>query len=84
MLMADEQTHVRITNLMMYEKLMDINENQIQMMAELRHLSTLPDRVRAIEAKQERQEWVNKGAIAAFLASVAALVTTFFKQIFGA
>lgn len=82
--MADEHSNVRITNLMMYEKLMDINENQIQMMSELKHLSTLPDRVRAIEAKQERQEWVNKGAIVAFITGVAALVTAFFKQIFGA
>jgi hypothetical protein len=82
--MADEQPHVRITNLMMYEKLMDINENQIHMMAELKHLSALPERVRAIEAKQERQDWIIKGAIAAFLASIAATITLIFKQIFGA
>jgi len=44
--MADE-THssVRITNVQVYEKLMEVNENQIEMFAELRGLKYLPERL---------------------------------------
>jgi len=34
--MAEEGTSVRITNFQVYEKLMEVNENQIEMFAELR------------------------------------------------
>jgi len=34
--MSEETTSVRITNAQVYEKLMEVNENQIEMFAELR------------------------------------------------
>ena len=56
--MSEESQHVRITNAMMYQKLMDINENQITMMVELKHLAPLPDRVREVESRLDKLDWV--------------------------
>lgn len=82
--MADEPSHVRITNLMMYEKLMDINENQITMMAELKTLSSLPDRMRDAESRLDKMDWLEKVAYAALGSGAAALITTVVKAFVGA
>lgn len=82
--MAEDPSHVRITNFMMYEKLMDINENQIAMMAELKALSALPDRVRAAESKLDRLAWIEKVAYTALGAGVLSLISAAFNQIYGA
>jgi hypothetical protein len=48
--MAEENsTSVRITNVQVYEKLMEVNENQIEMFAELRGLKYLPNRLSKVE-----------------------------------
>jgi hypothetical protein len=82
--MAEELSHVRITNTMMYQKLMDINENQITMMAELKHLSTLPDRVRIVESALDRLKWIEKVAYAALgsgLGSIIVLVVNSISKV---
>jgi hypothetical protein len=81
--MADENTHVRITNTMMYQKLMDINENQITMMAELKHLSTLPDRVRTVESTLDKLKWIEKVAYAGLGSGVSAIIVLVIKSISG-
>lgn len=73
--MSEESQHVRITNAMMYQKLMDINENQITMMAELKHLAPLPDRVRDVESRLDKLDWVEKIAYSALGAAAAAVIT---------
>jgi hypothetical protein len=69
---------------MMYEKLMDINENQIAMMSELKALSALPDRVRAAESKLDRLAWIEKVSYTALGAGVVSLITVAFNQVTGA
>jgi len=82
--MTDDTSRVHITNLMMYQKLMDINENQIAMMAEIKHLSTLPDRVRDVESQLDRLKWIERVAYGGLGAGVAALVTLLVKAATGA
>lgn len=59
--MADE-THssVRITNAQVYEKLMEVNAIQIEMVAELRGMKYLPSKVADIDNRLSRVELVAK------------------------
>ena len=73
--MADE-THssVRITNVQVYEKLMEVNENQIEMFAELRGLKYLPNKVADIENRLSKVELIARlvyGVYGATLGAVA-------------
>jgi hypothetical protein len=57
--MADEgSTSVRITNVQVYEKLMEVNENQIEMFAELRGLKYLPNKVADMENRLSKVELI--------------------------
>jgi len=73
--MADE-THssVRITNVQVYEKLMEVNENQIEMFAELRGLKYLPQKVANMETRLAKVELIARlvyGVYGATLGAVA-------------
>lgn len=69
--MTDEtQASVRITNAQVYEKLMEINAIQIEMVAELRGLKDIPSRVNAVEVKMARIEWIEKLAFTALGAGI--------------
>lgn len=46
-----ETSGIRITNFMIYEKLMEINENQIAMRVELNQLADHEPRIRFLEKK---------------------------------
>lgn len=76
-----DDTHVRVTNALVYQKLMDINENQIRMMAELKNLSSLPDRVRQVESRLDRLYWVEKVAYSGLGAAILALTSFIFTLI---
>jgi hypothetical protein len=78
--MTDE-SHVRVTNALMYQKLMDINENQIRMMAELQNLSSLPERVRNVESRLDRLYWVERVAYTGLGAATIALTSFIFTLI---
>lgn len=59
--MADEtQSSVRITNAQVYEKLMEVNAIQIEMVAELRGMKYLPSKVADIDNRLSRVELVAK------------------------
>jgi hypothetical protein len=81
--MSDESQQVRITNTLMYQKLMDINENQIAMMAELKHLAPLPDRVREVESRLDRMQWIERISYSALGAGIVAIVASIFGLILG-
>ena len=73
--MADE-THssVRITNVQVYEKLMEVNEHQIEMFAELRGLKYLPEKVSNMETRLAKVELIARlvyGVYGATLGAVA-------------
>lgn len=63
--MADETTSVRITQAQIYEKLLEINAVQIEMVAELKGLKDIPARMNSVEQKLARMEWVEKLAFTA-------------------
>lgn len=67
----------------MYQKLMDINENQIAMMAELKHLAPLPDRVREVESRLDRMQWIERISYSALGAGIVAIVASIFGLILG-
>lgn len=75
------EDHVKVTNALMYQKLMDINENQIRMIAELKNLSSLPDRVRVVESRLDRLYWVERVAYSGLGAAVVALASFIFTLI---
>jgi len=76
-----EDSGVRVTNALMYQKLMDINENQIRMMAELQNLSSLPNRVRSLESRLDRLYWIERVAYSSLGAAVLALTSFIFTLI---
>lgn len=79
--MADETTGVRITQRDIYEKLIEVNAVQIEMLADIKQLKDLPHRVNQIEQKLARFEWIEKLAftglgagLSGFLAALWALI----------
>lgn len=72
--MPDETTSVRITNAQVYEKLMEVNAVQIEMVAELRGLKYLPAKVSEIDNRLSKVELVARlvyGVYGAVLGAVA-------------
>jgi len=68
-----EPSGVRITNVMIYEKLMEINENQIAMRVELNQLSDHEPRIRFLEKKL----WMFMGGSGILGAFVYALISQY-------
>lgn len=72
--MPEETTSVRITNAQVYEKLMEVNAVQIEMVAELRGLKYLPAKVSEIDNRLSKVELVARlvyGVYGAVLGAVA-------------
>lgn len=80
--MADEtNSSVRITNAQVYEKLMEVNAIQIEMIAELRNLKSLPARVSVLEQEVARSEWIGKLAFTALGSGIAGFVAAVWSVI---
>lgn len=65
---------VRITNAQVYEKLMEINSVQIEMVAEIRGLKHLPEKVADLDSRLGKVELIAKlvyGVYGAILSAVA-------------
>jgi len=58
--LADETNSVRITNVQVYEKLIEVSNVQIEMVAELRGLKYLPGKVAEMDNRLSRVELVAK------------------------
>jgi len=71
--MADENTSVRITNFQVYEKLMEVNENQIKMFAELRGLKYLPSKVADMENRLSKVELIARLVYSVYGATLGAV-----------
>jgi hypothetical protein len=56
--MAEESSSVRITNYQVYEKLLEVSNVQIEMVAELRGLKYLPQKVAEIDNRLSKVELV--------------------------
>jgi hypothetical protein len=67
--MADEtNSSVRITNLQVYEKLMELNSVQIEMLVDLRNMKAIPEKVSAIERELARLKVIAGMSYAVFAA----------------
>ena len=73
--MADEtSSSVRITNVQVYEKLLEVSNTQIEMVAELRGLKYLPQKVAELDNRLAKVELIAKlvyGVYGAVLGAVA-------------
>jgi hypothetical protein len=80
--MPEETTgSVRITQRDIYEKLVELQAVQIEIVADIKNLKDLPNRMNAVEQKLARFEWIEKLAFSAlgaglsgFLAALWALI----------
>lgn len=75
--MTDETNSVRITNLQVYEKLIEVSNVQIEMVAELRGLKYLPGKVADLDNRLGKVELVAKlvyGVYGAALGAVAVAI----------
>lgn len=76
--MADETTGVRITQAQVYEKLLEINAVQIEMVAEIRGLKHLPEKVAELDNRLGKVELISKlvyGVYGAVITAIALTVT---------
>jgi hypothetical protein len=71
---ADETTGVRITQRDIYEKLIELQAVQIELVADIKALKDLPARVNQLEQKLARFEWIEKLAFSALGAGLAGFI----------
>lgn len=73
--MADEQTgSVRVTQRDIYEKLLELQAVQIEIVADIKNLKDLPNRMNAVEQKLARFEWLEKLAFSALGAGLSGFI----------
>jgi hypothetical protein len=77
--MAEETTGVRITQHMIYQKQLEMNDTQLKMLVKLDNLDDVPDRIREVELSLARLAWIEKIAYT----GLASGVTGFISAIFG-
>lgn len=79
-----EGLHVKVTINDLYKEQQETNKLLIQLAADLRNMSDLPDRVRALEKYQDENSWIPKVLWIALTAAVTASVTSLYLLITGA
>jgi prophage DNA circulation protein len=72
--MADETTGVRITQQMIYQKQIEMNDTQLKMLVKLDNLDDVPDRIRDVELSLARLAWIERIAYTGLTASLVALI----------
>jgi hypothetical protein len=81
--MAEETSSgsVRITQAQIYEKLLEVQAIQIELVSEIKNLKDLPNRMNRVEQKLARMEWIEKlvftalgSGITGFIAALWALI----------
>jgi ABC-type long-subunit fatty acid transport system fused permease/ATPase subunit len=72
--MSEETQSVRITQHMIYQKQLEMNDTQIQMLQKLENLEGVPDRIREVELELARLAWIEKIAYTALSAGVVAII----------
>ena len=71
--MAEEQTGVRITQRDIYEKLIELQAVQIELVSDIKNLKDLPNRMNRVEQKLARFEWIEKLAFSALGAGLSGI-----------
>jgi hypothetical protein len=72
--MAEETSSVRITQHMIYQKQLEMNDTQIKMLEKLDHLDDVPERMREVELTLARLAWIEKIAYTGLSASLLAVL----------
>jgi hypothetical protein len=72
--MADETQSVRITQKDIYEKLLELQSVQIELVADIKNLKDLPQRMNNVEQKLARFEWIEKLAFSALGAGLTGFI----------
>jgi hypothetical protein len=72
--MADETTGVRITQRDIYEKLIELQAVQIELVSDIKNLKDLPARMNKVEQNLARLEWIEKLAFVAIGAGLSGFV----------
>lgn len=72
--MADETSSVRITQQMIYQKQIEMNDTQLKMLVKLDNLDDVPDRIREVELSLARLAWIERIAYTGLTASTIALI----------
>lgn len=72
--MEEEQPHVKVTMNTLYRMQLDNQKLLVETLAKLEAMNDVPERVRSIELKLARTEWIERVAYAALASGVAALI----------
>lgn len=72
--MPEETSSVRITQKDIYEKLLELQSIQIEIVADIKNLKDLPARMNRVEQKLARFEWIEKLAFSALGAGLSGFV----------
>ena len=73
----ETSSSVRITNAQVYEKLLEVSNTQIEMVAELRGLKYLPQKVAEIDNRLSKVELIAKLVYGVYGAVLGALAVAF-------
>jgi hypothetical protein len=72
--MSEETQSVRITQQMIYQKQLEMNDTQLKMLVKLDNLDDVPERIRDVELSLARLAWIEKIAYAGLSSAVVALI----------
>jgi hypothetical protein len=79
--MADETNSVRITNAQVYAKLLEVSDVQIQMVAELKGLTHLPEKVSELDNRLGKVELIAKLVYGVYGAVITAVALMMFDRV---
>jgi hypothetical protein len=79
--MADETNGVRITQRDIYEKLIELQAVQIELVSDIKNLKDLPARMNKVEQNLARLEWIEKLAFVAIGAGLSGFVAALWALI---
>lgn len=70
----EQQPHVKVTMNTLYRMQLDNQKLLVETLAKLEAMTDVPERLRAVELKIARAEWIERVAYTALASGVAALV----------
>jgi hypothetical protein len=76
--MAEETNSVRITQKDIYEKLLELQAIQIEIVADIKNLKDLPNRMNRVEQRLARFEWIEKLVFSALGAGIAGFIAAIY------
>lgn len=72
--MSEETSSVRITQQMIYQKQIEMNDTQLKMLVKLDNLDDVPDRIRDVELSLARLAWIERIAYTGLTGSAIAVI----------